>query len=126
MVFTFDVAIINNSSYLSVGKQKQLVAQFIVLARSDSANCFFSETARISSTACPLGAIPLTPPFLPILDEMLLDLSVFDSWDVLYIPRDDNFLAHNIARWAAICNLDGSVAISALPASVFIREEEMG
>ncbi|OWM90718.1 hypothetical protein CDL15_Pgr021023 [Punica granatum] len=68
---------------------------------------------------------PSDPSIHSIIDDILVDLSAFDSRDVLFIPRDENYLAHNIARWAAFCNIDGPIAISSIPSSVLTGDEEM-
>lgn len=58
-----------------------------------------------------------------ILQAVCNELTAFDSWEAIYIPRNDSFLAHNIVQWASFCNFSGPATISSLPSSVFRREE---
>lgn len=63
-------------------------------------------------------------PDIDLLQSVLrVDLETFVSWDAVYIPRNCNFLAHNLAKWASFCNHSGPIPISSLPLSVLRREE---
>ncbi|XP_031383200.1 uncharacterized protein LOC116197257 [Punica granatum] len=57
-----------------------------------------------------------------LISVMLQDLALFSSWSALYSPGAENFIAHNIARWASFCN---TIAIFSIPPDVLVWEGEM-
>lgn len=52
---------------------------------------------------------------------MLLYVS---SWSVAFAPRECNFLAHNVAQWAAKTHFANPIPITSLPPRVFCKGEE--
>lgn len=58
-----------------------------------------------------------------IIKDIKPKLSPFDSCNVNYIPREQNFLAQNVAKWASGCNFVGSILIPSLPLSVLRRAD---
>ncbi|KAL5566025.1 hypothetical protein UlMin_029189 [Ulmus minor] len=53
-----------------------------------------------------------------VLDNCILKLNSFVFWSFSFAPREANFLAHNLARWALFCSCNAQV-LSAPPPTVF-------
>lgn len=52
-------------------------------------------------------------------DEFLLSLTsrlfALDHWSVNHVPRQFDFLAHNVVKWASSCKFVGPIKVSLLP-----------
>lgn len=58
-----------------------------------------------------------------LLSSMMSSLAVFEHWNVVYVPRHNNFLARNVAKRASTCNFAEPVNISLLPPWASISED---
>ncbi|PKI41638.1 hypothetical protein CRG98_037945 [Punica granatum] len=116
LVFTFDVAITNSSAHLSVVcRDNRGSLKFAWAFPSNTIDPLRGEAeAALHAIHCAhslrprdmllLGdckdlldclssqGTPTDPSILSILNDMLVGLSAFDSWDALCIPRDDNYV----------------------------------
>ncbi|KAF4346723.1 hypothetical protein G4B88_015100 [Cannabis sativa] len=54
--------------------------------------------------------------------------SKFEEWDIYHISRTCNFIAHNIAKWAAVHQKSGRIEFDELPGGVLddFREWDPG
>lgn len=52
-------------------------------------------------------------------------LQHYDSWNLVFIPRSENFLTHNLAKWATVSRFEGLIPFSLVPPHFLMRDEEM-
>lgn len=60
---------------------------------------------------------PQTNKHWSTISKALVLLFFFDSWTVHFVPRNTNFLIHNVDHWAAANNFVGSIPLSSLPSN---------
>jgi hypothetical protein len=60
--------------------------------------------------------------FAPIVSDLRLELSSFQSWNALKVSRCANFRAHELAKWAATHLVFGSIPLgSPILSSIWIK-----
>lgn len=59
-----------------------------------------------------------------ILFSLHLDLPAFHKWHIVYVPEVQHFSVHNLAKWAAFCNVTVPVPVSQLPPWI-LRQPKM-
>lgn len=96
------------SSSIGSSSWKVIVA-LLALKLSALLNLSFVRFKVDSSTVIETLQTSASPPDFPVYVMSNVDSSLrsLSCWEFCYVPRNLNFLAHNIASWAAFCNWDG-------------------